>query len=721
MGRRASILRVGAAECRALPLFLLAAVSALPLAGCSSDSGSITPAVTAYCRDHDAREVEDRITEVLAGLTLEEKANLMRGSFPLPRQGAWQASMLPEKGFPGFHMLDGPRGVSRLGGATATAFPVGMARGATWDVALEAEVGEAIALELRARGADTLLAPTVNLLQHPLWGRAQETYGEDSFHVGAMGTAFVQGAQQHALCVVKHFAVNNIENTRLTVDVTVDERALREVFLPHFERIVTEAHVAGVMTSYNSVNGHYCSQNSHLLSDILRGEWDYAGVVMSDWVWGTHETVPAIEAGLDLEMPNAEIYGAALVTAVENGDVREAQLDTALRRILRAQYCYSLDSEPAVPNDAAVGTPDTLALAQRASELGIVLLENDGVLPIERAAGLDIVVVGQLADVANIGDQGSSAVTPVAEVVTAVDGLVAAAGGATVTHVPGDLSVMADRDLVAGADVVIVVVGLDTNSEGEGNIAAGDRSSLALPPAHVTLTNLASELNDNVVVVLEGGSVLDVSPFVDSVEAIVMAWYPGMQGGHAIARVLFGEHNPSGRLPMAWPMALSDLPVFDSVSNEVTQGLFHGQRHLDREGTPARYPLGYGLSYTTFAYEQVTVPGGPLPLDGTITATVRVRNTGTVAGIETVQLYVSAPGVAVERAVSELRAFERVTLDPGASTEVQLEVPVRSLAYYDEAAGEWVVEQGTYGVTVGRHAADVGGRQEVTVSSGARN
>jgi len=240
---------------RATPLFLLLSLSVLPLWGCSSDSSSITPAVTAYCRDHDAREVEARITEVLAGLTLEEKANLMRGSFPLPRQGTWQAAMLPAKGFPGFRMLDGPRGVSRLGGATGTAFPVGMARGATWDPGLEAEVGEAIALELRARGADTLLAPTVNLLQHPLWGRAQETYGEDSFHVGAMGTAFVQGAQEHALCVVKHFAVNNIENTRLTVNVTVDERALREVFLPHFERIVTEATVAGVMTSYNPVNG----------------------------------------------------------------------------------------------------------------------------------------------------------------------------------------------------------------------------------------------------------------------------------------------------------------------------------------------------------------------------------------------------------------------------------------------------------------------------------
>lgn len=707
MGIRASILPAGAAERRATPLLLLLALCALPLAGCSSDSSSITPAVTAYCRDHDAREVEARITEVLAGLTLEEKADLMRGSFPLPRQGTWQAAMLPAKGFPGFRMLDGPRGVSRLGGATATAFPVGMARGATWDPALEAEVGEAIALELRARGADTLLAPTVNLLQHPLWGRAQETYGEDSFHVGAMGTAFVQGAQQHALCVVKHFAVNNIENTRLTVNVTVDERALREVFLPHFERIVTEANVAGVMTSYNRVNGQYCSQNEHLLRDILRGEWNYAGLVMSDWVWGTHETVPAIEAGLDLEMPAEIIYGAPLVAAVEAGDVREEQLDTALRRMLRAQYCYSLDSNPAARDDAAVGTPATLALAQRVAEQGIVLLKNDGALPIERAAGLDIVVVGQLADVANIGDQGSSAVTPVAEVVTAVDGLTAAAGSATVTHVPGDLSMMADRDLVAGADVVIVVVGLDTNSEGEGNIAAGDRSSLALPAGHLALLTEAAGLSDNVVVVLEGGSVLDVGPFVDSVEAIVMAWYPGMQGGHAIARVLYGEHVPSGRLPMAWPVEEADLPPFDSVSNEVTQGLFHGQRHLDREGVAARYPLGFGLSYTTFVYDSVMLDTVTPAADGTVTATVRVRNAGDYEAIETVQLYVRSPGTAVERAVRDLRAFARVEIPAGGTRDVELRFSVASLAYYDEAAADWALEPGTYTVDVGRDASDL--------------
>ena len=696
---------------------LLAALFAV--AGCSSDTGRITPAVTAYCRDHDARDVESRIDGVLAALTLEEKADLMRGVFIFPRQGTWQASGLPDQGIPGFHMLDGPRGVSRLGGATGTAFPVAMLRGATWDPELETEVGRAIATELRASGGDTLLAPTINLLQHPLWGRAQETYGEDSFHMGALGTAFVLGAQEQVLCVAKHFAVNNIENTRLTVNVEVSERALREVFLPHFQRVITEGRVAGIMSAYNRVNGEYCSQNRHLLTDILREDWGYAGLVMSDWVWGTHDTVPAIEAGLDLEMPTELIYGEPLVAAVRAGEVREQQLDTALRRILRAQYCYSLDTNPPVLDAAAVETAETLALARRVATEGIVLLENRGALPIARTAGTDIVLVGQLADVENIGDQGSSAVRPTS-VVTALEGLTAAVGDATLTHVPGDLSDSGDRATVAAADVVIVVVGLDTNSEGEGNIAAGDRTSLSLPAEHLALLLDVTTLSDNVVVVLEGGSVLDVGPFVDAVEAIVMAWYPGSEGGHAIASVLFGDHNPSGRLPMAWPMALADLPTFDSVSDQVTQGLFHGQRHLDREGTEARYPLGYGLSYTTFAYDSVAL-GSPTPTaDGTLRVDVSVRNTGSVAGAEVVQLYVRTPGVAVTRAVRELRAFERVELEPGESATVQLEVAVADLAYYDEAGAQWVIEPGSYSAEVGPNAGDLLPAVEFTLAGGRR-
>ncbi|MEZ4329807.1 MAG: glycoside hydrolase family 3 C-terminal domain-containing protein [Polyangiales bacterium] len=679
-----------------------AVVSAL---GCSTSSDQLTPAVEAYCRDHDARDVERRIDRVLAELTLEEKADLMRGTFPLPRAGTWQAAILPAKGFPGFHMLDGPRGVSRLGGATGTAFPVAMARGATWDPELEAEVGRAIGTELRARGADTLLAPTVNLLQHPLWGRAQETYGEDSFHVGALGTGFVLGAQEQVPCVVKHFAVNNIEDTRLTVNVEVSERALREVFLPHFQRIVSEGRVAGVMTAYNRVNGEYCSQNRHLLSDILRDDWGYAGLVMSDWVWGTHDTVPAIEAGLDLEMPAEVIYGEPLVEAVQAGDVRERQLDTALRRILRAQYCYSFDTNPPVLDDDAVETEETLALARRVATQGIVLLENDGALPMARTAGTDIVVVGQLADVENIGDQGSSAVRPTS-VVTALEGLVAAAGDATVTHVPGDLSDAGDQATVTAADVVVVVVGLDTNSEGEGNIAAGDRASLALPAEHLALVQQAATLSDNVVVVLEGGSVLDVGPFVDDVEALLMAWYPGSEGGHAIASVLFGDHNPTGRVPMAWPYALADLPAFDSVSEEVTQGLFHGQRHLDREGTQARYPLGYGLSYTDYAYESLTLSRMAARADDVLQVTVRVRNTGARDGAEVVQVYVRTPGNAVPRPVRELRGFARVDLPAGEGRDVVVELPIADLLYYDEAGARWVIEPGTYRVEVGPNAGE---------------
>ncbi len=688
-----------------LSLTLLALIALCSFAlGCTAETAPLSAAVQSYCRDHDADAVERRIDAVLAALTLDEKARLMRGTFPLPRDGAWQASLLPDKGFPGFHMLDGPRGVSRLGGATGTAFPVAMLRGATWDPELEAEVGRRIALELRARGADTLLAPTINLLQHPLWGRAQETYGEDSFHVGALGTSFVLGAQEHVLCVVKHFAVNNIENTRLTVNVEVSERALREVFLPHFERVVHEGRVGAVMSAYNQVNGAYCSQNDHLLREILREDWEFAGLVMSDWLWGTHDTLLAIDAGLDLEMPAEIIYGRPLAQAVLDGEVRESQLDTALRRILRAQYCYSFDSNPPVLDPDAVETSETLAFAQRVAERGIVLLKNEGALPLARTPGMNVALVGPLVDVENSGDLGSSAVTP-SEVVTFLEGMEAARGALSVTHVPGDLSAALDRDVVSGADAVVVVVGLDKDSEGEGNIAAGDRTTFSLPPAHLAVLTEALSLNDNVVVVLEGGSVLDVAPFVEEAEAVVMAWYPGAQGGHAIARVLFGDVNPSGRLPMAWPMQVADLPPFDSVSEQVTQGLFHGQRHLDREALSARYPLGFGLSYTSFVYESLRLESASLSDSGTLRATVRVRNSGDVDGDEVVQLYVSPPGVVVERAPHELRGFERVSLAAGQSADVVIEVPVADLAYYDTDANAWAVEPGEYQVHVGPNAS----------------
>lgn len=678
------------------------------MAGCGSDAGGHTAALRAYCLHADASEVESRIDTILPQLSLEQKASLMHGRSLLPLGGYWGTTEIEELDVRGIRALDGPRGASAFSGLSATTFPVAMARGATWDPALEERVGEQIGREVRARGADTVLAPTINLLMHPRWGRAQETYGEDPLHVGDFGVAFIRGAQRHVISTVKHFAANNIENTRLTVDARVDERTLREIYLPHFRRAVQEANVASVMSAYNQVNGDYASQNAHLLTDILRTDWGFVGFVMSDFLWGTHETIPALEAGLDLEMQTENIYGDQLADAVRAGDADEALLDRSVRRLLRAQYCYEPATTDRQIDDAAVETPEALALAQEVAERSLVLLRNEqNALPLADAPDTTVVVIGRLADVENIGDGGSSDVMPT-EVITALEGLTARVSSATIQHVGGALVAAEDRDAVVAADAVVAVVGLLGEDEGEGTIAAGDRASIALDQQQVDLLNAAAELNDRVIVVLEGGGPISTVGWGEAVEGILVAWYPGSEGGAAIARTVFGDVNPSGRLPAAVPANESDLPPFDNTSDAVTYSYYHGYRHLDREATTPLYPFGFGLSYSTVQYSagSLDTNDGALSTDDTLTVRISVANTGSRTTRETVQLYVGAPGVTVDQPVRALRAYRQVELAPGVMESVELQVPVRDLAYFDVEEGAWVVEPGEYRVELGRFAGD---------------
>jgi beta-glucosidase len=319
---------------------------------------------------------------------------MMHGAALFVQDGVWLVEGNDAQNLPGFHMLDGPRGVSSVTGGTATAFPVGMLRGATWDPALEREVGAAIARETRSYGADVVLAPTLNILRHPRWGRAQETYGEDTVHLGAMGVGFIEGAQsERVIATAKHYAANSIEDTRFVVDVTLDERSLREIYLPHFRRAVVDANVGAVMTAYNLVDGLHCDVNPQLLRDILGDDWRFQGFVMSDWVQGTHGDVEAVRAGLDVEMPTGAHF-AGLASAVAEGELDESELDESLRGIMRAQLCFALDTDPAVPDPSQRETVEHLALAERVAERGIVLLRNEGVLPLDRAMLGEIVVAG---------------------------------------------------------------------------------------------------------------------------------------------------------------------------------------------------------------------------------------------------------------------------------------------------------------------------------------
>lgn len=632
----------------------------------------------------------DPVADWIAAMTLEEKVAELHGAGALPEGGLWRSGGNARLGIPEFAMSDGPRGVTA---GTSTTFPVGMARGATFDPELERRVAEAIASELLAKGGNVILAPVVETLRHPAWGRAQETYGEDPHHLARMGVAFVEGAQAvGAVATPKHFAVNSIEDTRFDVDVTIDDRALRELYLPPHHAVVA-AGAGAIMSAYNSVNGSYCAENRVLLTDVLRDDWGFDGLVMSDWLWGTHDTLGMADAGLNVEMPAPQFYGEDLVAAVGAGQVTEARIDELLRPVLDVKHRFGL-ADLSRPDAAVIESPAHTALALEVALGSMVLLEDDGALPLADAA--TVLVVGDMATWANLGDEGSSnahpsyAVSPLVGIEEA-----AAAHGATVTW-------SADATGAEAADAVVVVVGLTSEDEGEKIplFPGGDREDLGLHPEDEALIADAVARNPRTVVVIEAGSAIRVDPWVDDVAGLVLAFYPGMEGGTALGQLLFGDVPFSGRLPFAVPVADADLPAFDHVSHEVTYDRWHGYRHLDRQGTAPRYPFGFGLSGTTFTYAGLAVGA---PSGGAIPVSVDVTNTGSTRGAEVVQVYFGSADVP-DGAVRELRAFEKIWLDPGERRTVNLSVPLDDLRYWD---GGWRSPAATWTVEVGSNHRDL--------------
>jgi beta-glucosidase len=465
--------------------------------------------------------------------------------------------------------------------------------------------------------------------------------------------------------------------------VTVDPRTLHEIYLPHFRRLVREARVGSVMSAYNKVNGHYCGENRQLLREILRDGWEFPGFVVSDWFFGTRSTEAAVEAGLDIEMPTAAYYGDALIQAVRGGAVSEAVVDGSVRRILRTKFCFDLDTDPPVADPSRVESQEHLDLALEVARKAIVLLKNeDGALPLGSSGTL--AVVGALADRENLGDTGSSDVHP-SEVVTPLEGFQGRTG---VVAIPRDVLEPDDLAAIGQADAAVVVVGLTAEDEGEGVISAGDREALGLSDEHRQLVLAVAAACDRTVVVLEGGSAIAMDDWLDEVEAVLMAWYPGLQGGTAIADVVLGDVNPSGRLPIVFPRALGDLPAFVNDQDEVTYGYYHGYRHLDRNQTGPLFPFGFGLSYTTFGYERMAVERR----GDVVGVEVDVTNTGDRAGDEVVQVYVSYEGSRIDRPLRELKGFARVHLEPGETRTVTIDVPVADLAFWDASAPGFVVE-----------------------------
>lgn len=674
--------------------------------------------LVAACSSTGGSNLEARVEELLSQMTLEEKVAQMAGDtgLILPEgEVGWNAPGVERLGIPPFRMADGPRGVGTAEGATT--FPVGMARGATWEPEVEQRVGAAMGRELRAIGGNVLLAPTINILRHPSWGRSQETYGEDVHHLSRMGVAFIQGVQQYVLANPKHYAANSIEDTRFELDVTVDERSLREVYLPHFRAAVLEAGAASVMSAYNSVNGQFCGENEHLLKEILKTDWGFDGFVLSDWVFGTHTTLGSALNGLDLEMPIAQVYGDDLLAAVQRGDVPESVIDDAVRRMVRKKLQHQLD-QPSDLDESVLASDDHLALAEEVAAKGCVLLKNETTaLPLDAATLTRIAVVGVLADTPNTGDNGSSDTRP-SFVVTPLQGIRDAIGDSiAIDHIDKDVIESGDAELVTAADAVIVVTGLTAEDEGEGFIGAGDRIDLALSEERAQLIRDVAALHDRTIVVLEGGGAITMGDWLPDIEALLMAWYPGQMGGHAIADLLFGDVNPSGKLPITFPTGLDQLPPFDNTALEFTYDYFHGYRYLDRNDDTPEFPFGFGMSYTTFNLDNLRADRSEARPGEVVSFTFDVTNTGDVAGAEVVQLYITYPGSGVERAERELKGFAKVQLQPGETQTVEIAIPVDRLAYYDVSESAWVVEELEHAVHAGTSSRDLPLSTTLTITS----
>jgi len=588
----------------------------------------------------------------------------------------------------------------------STCFPVSMARGASWDTELEERIGDAMGVEARSQGANIMGSVCINLLRHPAWGRAQETYGEDPYHLGVMGAALVRGIQRHAMACVKHFAANSIEKSRWHVDIRIGERILREVYLPHFKRCVDEG-AACVMSAYNKVNGHYCGHNPHLLRDILKKEWGFDGFVMSDFVLGIRNG-KAASAGLDVEFPVTIHFGKRLMRLVRKGTVSEEVIDEAVLRILRQKIRFARIGQPGRYRPEAVVSPEHKALAREAAQKSMVLLKNEPigadlqrVLPIDTARVRRIAVIGWLAAKPNFGDRGSSRTRP-PYVVTPLEGIRAAMPRYCEIVYNDGRNAGKAADTARQADTAIVVVGCTYKDEGENMFTiGGDRDSLALKPHDEALILRTVAANANTVVVLMGGSAIITEAWREKVPALLMAWYPGMEGGHALADIILGKVNPSGKLPCVFPKSMSQLPLFDKKAKSIEYGYFHGYRLMDKHGQVPAFPFGFGLSYTTFAYKNLQIERSEIGPDEALKVSVDVSNTGNVAGDEVVQLYAGCEGSCVERSARELKGFSKIHLEPGQMKQVDLSLAARQLAYYDEQQAKWIVEPLTYTVYVG--------------------
>ena len=645
--------------------------------------------------------------EIIRKMTLEEKASLMSG------KDFWQTQDIPRLGINSMFLADGPHGIRKQAEAAdhlglneslpATCFPTAATVANSWNVRLAEQIGEYLGKEAVAQKVNVLLGPGINMKRNPLAGRNFEYFSEDPYLAGKLAAGMIRGIQSHGISAcVKHYAVNNQEERRMVIDTVVDERTLREIYLTAFEIAILEGKSKAVMSAYNMLNGVHTNENLHLMRDILRDEWGFQGVVVTDW-GGSNDRVAGLIAGNELEMPTTGgETDQEIIQAIHSGKIKEDVLDEAVDRLL--DLIFTTEEVYAKAYEQRIDIDEHHRVAQQAAEESIVLLKNEGgILPIQQ--GVKVAVVGDFAKEARYQGAGSSIVNPT-KLDHALDGM-EEAGFVMVGYEPGferygkqsKKKIEKACALAKQADVVLLYIGLDEATEAEGL----DRSHAKLPQNQIDLLDALHRANPNIVAVLSCGAVVDM-PWIGQVKGLLHAYLSGQAGAKAILRILSGAANPSGKLAETYPIRYEDTPSYryfpgKEVSVEYREGPFIGYRYYDTAGVDVRFPFGFGLSYTTFAYAGLEVDRNGVSFT--------VTNTGTRAGMEAAQLYVGCRSDAIFRPKKELKGFAKVYLEAGESKRVSILFDDKTFRYFNVKTNRWEIEEADYTIMIGASIADI--------------
>lgn len=664
--------------------------------------------------------------EIIAKMSLADKIALCSGA------SFWKTKAYQRYNIPSILMTDGPHGLRKvvvsedtLGDEVshnATCFPTASATACSWDRGLLREMGQALAEEALKEQVSIILGPGVNIQRNPLCGRNFEYFSEDPYLAGAMGTAWIQGVQSKGIGVsLKHFAGNNQEHLRMTSDSLIDERALREIYLPAFEKAVKAARPASVMCAYNKLNGTYCSDHSYLLREILRGEWGFGGVIISDW-GGMGDRVKAFEAGLDLEMPGGVgLFDAEVLAAVENGELAEERIDECVDRLL--DMIYAADKNRKINYRYDVESHHQLA-RKIAAHSAVLLKNQDETLPVHPHQ--KIAVIGALAKSPRYQGTGSSIVNPT-KLSSALDGF--KESGFEVSYYPGYLLKVGEsqalvEEAVVGAnksDVAIIFAGLTDEYESEGF----DRNDLSMPESHNELIRRVAAVQPNTVVVLAGGAPVEM-PWLPQVKAVLNMLLSGQAGGLAAADLLTGKVNPCGKLAATYPIRYADVPSAGFYEEggrqaQYRESIYVGYRYYDKAAKEVLFPFGHGLSYTTFEYRDLTLSSSEVQAGGELKVAVTLKNLGERDGAEIIQLYIGDLNPGIFRPDKELRDFNKVFLKIGEEKQVEFTLDSRAFSYYDPDSRAWIVPEGAYQISIGSSSRDIRLQARVTVNGASRD